>query len=339
MPDNTVTAINTKRQEVLKMQRVATLPIMGFLMVVGSWPAQPQSYPAKPVRLVVPLAPGGGNDILARYVGKHLTDGLGQQVVIENRAGAGGMMGTEFVARAAPDGYTLLMGGSGQMVINPGFHRKYDPLRDFAPISLVGGFASLLVVHPSLPVKTVNDLIRLAKSRPGQINYASSGNASSGHLAMELFRTMAGINIVHIPYKGAGPALTDVMAGQVSLLFNNPVASIPYVKAGRLRGIAVTGTKRLIAIPDVPTVGESGLPGFDATNWLGLFAPAGTPRDIVARLNSEVVKILQRQDVQDWLAQQGFEPGGNTPEQFAAKIKSDTDKWAKVIRDSGTRLD
>ncbi|OGA48939.1 MAG: hypothetical protein A3G24_09190 [Betaproteobacteria bacterium RIFCSPLOWO2_12_FULL_62_13] len=319
------------------MLRLHTWLLPALVVLAASAVAQPQNYPVKPIRLVVPLAPGGGNDTLARYMGKHLTDNLGQQIVVENRPGGGGRVGAEHVARAAPDGYTLLMSGTGQLVVSL-THGKPDMRTDFAPIAIIGEYPSLLAVHPSLPVVTVNDLIKLAKSRPGQINYASAGNGSAGHLVMEMLRTMAGIDIVHIPYKGAGPAMIEVMAGQVSLIFNNPLASLPHVKAGRLRALAVSGSRRMTAAPDIPTVAESGLPGFDATLFLGILGPAATPRDIVTRLNGEVVKIVQRREVQNTLLQQGMEPVGSTPEQFAARIRSDMDKLAKVIRDSGLRL-
>ena len=305
--------------------------------LVGAIAAHSQSYPVKAIRLVVPLAPGGGNDTLARYVGKYLTESLGQSVVIENRVGGGGLAGGEFVARAAPDGYTLIMSGSGLIVVTL-THKQLNIQRDFTPIAMVGEYAALLVSHPSLPVNSVRDVIALAKSRPGQLNFASAGNGSAGHLVMEMFRSAAGINVVHIPYKGAGPAATDVMAGQVSLLFNNPMGSMPHVKAGRLRALAVSGSRRITAMPNVPTVAESGLPGFDVTFFLGLLGPLMLPREIVMRLNTETGKILQRQDIQDALAVQGMEAVSGTPEDFAARIKSDMEKTAKVVRESGMRL-
>ncbi len=305
--------------------------------LAGASGAHSQSYPAKPVRLVVPLAPGGGNDTLARYVGKYLTESLGQSVVIENRAGGGGLAGGEFVARAAPDGYTLIMTGSGLIVVTL-THRQLDLQRDFTPIAMVGEYAALLVSHPSLPVKSARDVIALAKSRPGQLNFASAGNGSAGHLVMEMFRSAAGIDVVHIPYKGAGPAATEVMAGQVSLLFNNPLGSMQHVRAGRLRALAVSGSRRIAAMPDVPTIAESALPGFDVTFFLGLLGPLGLPREIVTRLNTETVKILQRREIQDALALQGMEAVSGTPEDFAARIRSDLEKTAKVVRDSGMRL-
>jgi tripartite-type tricarboxylate transporter receptor subunit TctC len=309
--------------------------IISVFAAIGSPTAQ--QYPAKPIRLVVPLAPGGGADTLGRYIGKHLTESLGQAVVVENRAGGGGLVGGEYVARAAPDGYTLIVGGSGQLVVTL-THRKLHLLNDFTPIAPVGEYSALLVVHPSMPVTNVGDLIKLAKMQPGQINYGSAGTGSAGHLVMEMFRTAAGIDIVHVPYKGAGPALTELMAGQVSIVFNNPLGSLPHVRSGRLRALAISGARRMAAIPDIPTVAESGLPGFDATFFLGLLGPAGMPRDLVTRLNSETVKIVQRRDVRDWLAQQGMDAEAGTPEQFAAKIKIEMDKLTKVVRDAGIRL-
>ena len=296
-----------------------------------------QGYPQKPVRVVIPLAPGGGNDTLGRYIARQMSEGLGQPIVVENRPGGGGVVGGEFVARAAPDGYTLVCSGSGLIVATLTFE-KLDMRKDFAPIALVGEYASLLVVHPSLPVKTVADLIRLAKARPGQLNYGSAGTGSAGHLVMEMFRSSAGIDMVHVPYKGAGPALTEVMAGQVSVLFSNPLGSFALVKAGRLRPLAVSGSRRIAALPDVPTVAESGLPGFNSTFFLGLMGPAGLPREIVSRLNGEVLKALQKREVLDWLAAQGMDPLGGSPEDFAARIRTEIDALTKVIRDSGMRL-
>jgi tripartite-type tricarboxylate transporter receptor subunit TctC len=299
--------------------------------------AQAQSYPVKPIRIVVPLAPGGGNDTLARYVAKYLTESLGQSVVIDNRTGGGGLTGGEYAARSAPDGYTLIVAGSGLIVVTL-THKQLNFQRDFTPISMIGEYAALLASHPSLPVTSVRELIQFAKARPGQLNFASAGNGSAGHLVMEMFRSAAKIDFVHIPYKGAGPAATEVMAGQVSLFFNNPLGSMPYVKAGRLRAIAISGPRRIKAMPDVPTIAESGLPGFDATFFLGLLGPLGLPRDIVTRLNIETVKIVQRREVQEALTLQGMEALGGTPEDFAVRIKSEMEKTAKVVRESGMRL-
>jgi tripartite-type tricarboxylate transporter receptor subunit TctC len=321
----------------LRLRPIRVLAAASVLAVAHTGVAQAQSYPLKPIRLVVPLAPGGGNDTLARFISKHMAQGLGQPLIVENRPGGGGLVGGEAAARAAPDGYTLVFGGSGLLVVTLAY-RKLDMQKDFTPIALVGEYASLLVVHPSLPVKSVAELIRFAKSRPGQLNYGSAGTGSAGHLVMEMFRVRAGIDMVHIPYKGAGPALSDTMAGQVSVLFNNPLGSAALVKAGRLRPLAVSGPRRVAALPDVPTVAESGLPGFSATFFLGLMGPAGLPRDIVMRLNTETTRALQRQDVQEWLAAQGMDPLGGTPEDFAARIKTDIEALAKVIRDAGVRL-
>ena len=296
-----------------------------------------QAFPAKPVRLVVPLAPGGGNDTLARYVGKFLTESLGQSVVVENRAGGGGLAGGEYVARAAPDGYTLVVAGSGLIVVSL-THRQFNFQRDLTPIAMIGEYATLLVCHPSLPVTNVRELIKLAKSRPGKLNFASAGNGSAGHLVLEMFRTAANIEIVHIPYKGAGPAATDVMAGQVSLLFNNPLGSIPHVRSGRLRALGISGTQRINAMPEVPTIAESGLPGFSATFFLGLLGPPAMPHEIVTRLNAETVKIVQRREFQELLTLQGMDPMSGTPEDFAARIKSEMEKTAKVVRESGMTL-
>ena len=285
----------------------------------------------------MPLAPGGGNDTLARYVGKYLTESLAQSVVVENRAGGGGIAGGEYVARSTPDGYTLVVAGSG-LIVATLTHKQLSFQRDFTPIALIGEYATLLVCHPSLPVTDVRDLIKLAKSKPGQLNFASAGNGSAGHLVMEMFRTAANIEVVHIPYKGAGPAATDVMAGQVSLRFNSPLGSIPHVKSGRLRALGSSGARRITAMPDVPTIAESGLPGFEATFFLGLLGPPALSRDIVARLNTETVKIVQRREFQELLTLQGMEAMSGTPEDFAARIRSEIDKTVKVVRDSGMKL-
>ena len=314
------------------------LILVSFLtLVAGTAVGQSPSFPVKPIRLIVPLAAGGGADTLGRYVGRHLSESLGQAVVVENRPGGGGLVGGEYVARSAPDGYTLIVGGSGQLVVTL-THRKVDLRKDFAPIALVGEYGSLLVAHPSLPAQSVRDFIRLAKARPGQINYASAGNGSAGHLVMEMFRTSAGIDIVHVPYKGAGPALTDVITGQVSVLFNNPLGSMAHVKARRVRALAVSGGRRMSSMPDIPTVAESGLPGFDVTFFLGLLGPAALPRDIVMKLNAETVRIVQRREIQDWFAQQGMEASSGTPEEFGARIRTDMDKLSKVVREAAIRL-
>ena len=319
----------------MKTSLALSLAIVAALGSCGI--SQAQVYPAKPVRLVVPLAPGGGNDTLARYVGKYLTESLGLSVVVENRAGGGGLAGGEYVARSAPDGYTLVVAGSGLIVVSLTY-KQFNIQRDLTPIAMIGEYATLLVCHPSLPVANVRELIKLAKARPGQLNFASAGTGSAGHLVLEMFRSAANIEIVHIPYKGAGPAATEVMAGQVSLLFNNPLGSIPHVRSGRLRALGISGAQRISAMPDVPTIAESGLPGFNATFFLGLLGPLGLPRDVVARLNAETVKIVQRREFQELLTQQGMDAMSGTPEDFAARIRFDMEKTAKVVRESGMTL-
>jgi tripartite-type tricarboxylate transporter receptor subunit TctC len=299
------------------------------------------SYPSKPIRLVVPSAPGGGTDIVARLIGQGLQDAWGQTVVVDNRGGAGGNIGTEMVARAAPDGYTLLMGTVGTHAINPSLYARvgFDPIKDFAPITLVADTPSLLAVHPSVPAKTVRELVALAKAKPGQLSYASAGNGTSNHLAGVLLCMMAGIDMVHIPYKGSGPALIDVIAGQVPVMFNNPASIMPHLKAGRLRAIALSSAERSRLVPGLPTVAESGVPGFEVRSWHGAFAPAGTSRDIVNRLNSEMVKALNQPDVKERFASQGVELVGNKPEEFAAFLQKEHAKWSKVVKASGARAD
>lgn len=312
----------------------AALAAAGIAITIA---AHAQTYPAKPVRIVVPLAPGGGNDTLARYVAKFLTESLGQSVIVENRAGGGGLAGGEYVARSAPDGYTLVVAGSGLIVVSL-THKQLDFQRDFTPIAPIGEYATLLVCHPSLPVRNAGDLIRFAKSNPGQLNFASAGSGSAGHLVLEMFRSAAKIDVAHIPYKGAGPAATDVMAGQVSALFGNPLGAMPHVKSGRLRALGISSVKRVASMPDIPTIAESGLPGFSATFFLGLLGPPALPREIVAKLNAETVKIVQRRDFQDLLALQGMEATSGTPDAFAARIKFEIDKTSQVVRESGMTL-
>ena len=300
-----------------------------------------QSYPVKPVRLIVPYPPGGGTDIFARILGSRLAETFGQQVVIEQRPGAGGVIGAEAAAKAAPDGYTLLIGQASNLAINVSLMRKlpYEPLRDFAPITLIAASPSLLIVHPSLPVSTIKDLVALAKLKPGAINYASAGNGSPGHLAAEYLKTVAKIDLVHIPYKGAVPALTDVIAGQASLYFTSPLVAQPYVKAGRLRQIAVTSAQRFPSLPDVPTVAEAGYPQYNLTSWWGLLAPAGVAKDIIARLHAETIKILETAEMKERLAGQGAVVVTNTPEQFAAHIKTEITNWSRIIKESGARIE
>lgn len=302
--------------------------------------AQAQGYPGKPIRIVVPFPPGGGTDIVARILTQKLSESFGANFVIDNRAGAGGSIGTEMVAKAPPDGYTLGI-VSGSHAINPGLYSKlpFDAVRDFAPVTMLVSGPGLLVVHPSLPVKTVKELIALAKGKPGQLNYASAGNGTPPHLAGELFKSMAGVDLVHVPYKGNTPAFVDLISGQVSLSFPTIPSALPHVQAGRLRALAVTSRKRSAVMPQLPTIAESGLPGYDTSSWFGMLAPAGTPREIVRKLQQESAKVLQLRDVREKLLSQGLEPVGSTPEEFAATIESEIAKWAKVVKASGARVE
>jgi len=303
--------------------------------------AAAQNYPTKPIRLVVPFPAGGTTDILARAAAQKLSEALGQQVVVDNRPGAGGNIGADIVAKSAPDGYTLLMGTVGTHAINPSLYTKmpYDHFKDFVPVVLVAGVPNVLVVTPSLPVNSVQDLIKLAKDKPGQINFASSGSGTSIHLSGELFKTMTGVEMTHVPYKGSSPALTDLMGGQVQLMFDNLPSALPQIRGGKLRALAVTSTKRAPALPDVPTMAESGLPGFEASSWFGVLAPAGTPPAVVTRINTEINKWLQSPEAREQLLGQGAEAAGGSPQQFVAHIRAETEKWAKVVKASGAKAD
>ena len=300
-----------------------------------------QAYPAKAVRMIVGFPAGGTSDIMARLTGRKLSEAWGQTFIIDNRPGAGGNIGTELVAKSAPDGYTLLVSPGSTLTSNPAVYSKvpFDTVRDFAPVTIIAGVPNALVVHPSLPVKNLKDLIALAKSRPGQLAYASTGAGQSTHLSAELLKLSAGINMIHVPYKGSAPALTDVVAGQVSVMFDNLPSVLPFIKSARLKPLAVSSATRSRALPELPTVAESGLAGFDVTVWFAVLAPAATPREIVNRLNTEIVKAIKTQDMRERLAQQGADPVGNTPEDFAAVIKRDLAKWAKVVKDAGIKLD
>jgi tripartite-type tricarboxylate transporter receptor subunit TctC len=315
--------------------------LVAGLAAVGASPAPAQSYPVKPIRLVIPYPPGGGSDTIGRPLAQKMGEGLGQQIIVENRGGANGNIGMEAVARSVPDGYTLVFALTAQLAINPGLYRKvpYDPVRDFAPISLLGSGGYLLVVHPSLPVKSLKELIALARSRPGQIAYSSSGNGSGGHLAIELMNSMAGIKMLHVPYKGGGPALMDLIAGQVQVLFATQLASWPHVQSGRVRALAVSTAKRPESVPNLPTLSEAGLPGYDSGVWYGVLAPAGTPREIIVRLNAEVIRALAQPDYRKLLVSNTIEPIGSPPEQLGQYIKSELVKWAKVIKSAGVRID
>jgi tripartite-type tricarboxylate transporter receptor subunit TctC len=310
------------------------------LLVAAAFPAHPQGYPNRAIRLIVPWPPTGTVDILGRTLGQKLAENMAQPVLVENRAGANGIIGSEAAAKSPPDGYTLVVDNVTGHAINATLQAKmpFDSLRDFAHVSLLAWVPDGIVSLPSLPAKNVQELIALAKAQPGKLTYASFGVGSSGHLAGELFKMMAGVNMLHVPYKGGGPAIADLLAGQVSIYYPVVPSVVPLVKANRLRLLAVTGAKRSSAMPDVPTVAES-LPGFEASNWFGLMAPAGTPSDIVGRLNAEAHKALQAPDVREKLAALGFEIQTGTPQEFSALLRSETEKWAKVVKTSGARAE
>jgi len=291
--------------------------------------------------MIVPFAAGGATDILARIVGQRLTELWGQTVVIDNRAGAGGTVGAAIAARANADGYTLVMGTNGSHAIGPSLYSKltYDAIKDFAPITLVAHVPQALMVHPSLPVKDVRELIAYAKQRPGELNYSSAGTGTPGHLGLELMQLITGTKMVHVPFAGGAPGLAALVGGQVQLMADNMNSALPMIKSGKVRAIAVTTIKRSVALPDLATVAEQGLPGFDSGSWFGLFAPAGTPQVIIARLNTEVVKILNTPEVRERMLQQGAEPAPGTPAQFTQLIRDDTVRWAKVIKASGAKAD
>lgn len=312
-----------------------------FSAALGGSATAQSTYPVKPIHWIVPYAAGGPSDVLARAIGQKLSERWGQQVVVDNRPGASGIIGSDMVAKAPPDGYTLLMGYVGPIAINISLYGKlpYDPVNDFAPVTLVASSTLMLVAHPSLAVKSLGQLIALAKSKQSMLNFASPGSGSPPHLAGELLNTMASIKMVHIPYKGATPALTDVLAGQVSLGIVALPAAMPHVKAGKLIALGVTSSKRSAFAPDVPTIAESGLGGYEVENWQGVLVPAGTPRDIVNKLNSEILKILQAPEVKNRLYSQGFDTFISTPEEFASYLKTEIVKWGKVVKDSGATAD
>lgn len=298
-----------------------------------------QAYPTRPIRLIVPYAPGGGADILARALGQKLSEGFGQSVVVDNRAGGSGIVGTDMVAKAAPDGYTLLFPSSAHTII-PSFTKvPFDAMKDFEPVTQTTSQAYILGVHPGVPAKSVKELIALAKSKPGQLNYASGGSGTAPHLGGELLKSLTGIDMVHVPYKGGGPALLALISGEVAMLFSSLPSTLPQVKAGKVRALAVSSAKRSPAVPELPTVAESGVPNFEVTSWYGVLAPAKTPKPVIARLHSEIVKGLNAPDLKERLANDGTEVVGSTPQVFAEYMKAEIPKWAKVIKVSGARSD
>ena len=299
-----------------------------------------QSYPNKPIRLLVAFPPGGTSDLLARMLGQKIAESVGQHVIVDNRPGAGGHICAEFAARSAPDGYTLLF-GTAFLTIGVSLYSKlkYDLVKDLAPITQAVNYTNLLVVHPSLPVKSVRELVTLAKSRPGQLDYGTPGNGTPPHMTGELFKTLAGVSIQHVPYKGGAPAITDLLGGQITILFDNVPPLLQHVRSGKMRALGVTSLARSPVLPDIPTIDEAGLKGFEAIAWNGPLAPAGTPREIITKLNAEFVRALALPDIRERLLAQGAEPVGGTPEQFAALIRAEIPKWAQVVKASGAKLD
>lgn len=330
---------NITRRHLIAAAAGAAISLLAPAALADTWPS-------KPVRIVVPFAPGGTTDILARAVAPELSRAFGQQFIVDNRAGAGGNLGAEIVAKSPGDGYTLLMGTVGTHGINKALYNKlpYDPQKDFVPVTLVAGVPNVMVVNAerakALNINTVNDFIKYAKANPGKLNMASSGNGTSIHLAGELFKSMTGIFMTHIPYRGSGPALLDMVAGNMDVMFDNLPSSMPQIKGGKLKALAVTSAQRSATMPDVPTVEEAaGLKGFEASSWFGLLAPAGTPMDIVNRIQQEVAKSLNTPAIKEKLLAQGAIPSGNTPAEFAKLIDAEHKKWAKVVKDSGARVD
>ncbi|MGH8619902.1 MAG: Bug family tripartite tricarboxylate transporter substrate binding protein [Burkholderiales bacterium] len=321
--------------------RKSRLAAVAALLSAFAMPVGAQTYPTKPIRLIVPFSPGGSADLIARLVGQQISEAAGQQVLVDNRAGAGGNIGVEMVAKAAPDGYTLLIGHIGTFGVNPTLYPKlpFDPIRDFQPVSLYTKLPNMLAVHPSLPVRTTKELIALAKKTPGQLNYGSAGNGSAAHLATEYFKLLTKIQIEHIPYKGTGPAVIDLIAGQVSLMITGVPPLLAHVKAGKLRALGVASAQRIALLPDLPTLIEAGVPGYETSQWHGVLAPAGTPRPIVDALNAMLVKSLQRPAVKERLASEAAEGVGSTPEQFQEFIKSEIARWAPVVKASGLRAE
>ena len=317
-------------------RRLSSAVVVGCALCAATPAALGQAYPTKPVRMIAASSPGSAVDIVARIVAQKLGEQLGQQVVVDNRAGAGGNLGAELAAKAAPDGYTLFMGTPAH-AINTGLYRKlnYDLIRDFSPVTQVTSGQYVVVVHPSLPVKSIRELIALARTKPGQLNYASAGSGNATHLAGELFASATRIKLVHVPYKGSGPAVTDLVGGQVQLMFANLVAALPQVKTGRIRALAVTGQTRAAAAPELPTVIEAGVPGYVVTSWFGVLVPVATPRELIMKLNAELARTMSAPDVRDRLAADGAEPTTGTPEQFGAFLRAEITQWTKVVKDAG----
>ena len=309
-------------------------------ILLCSSPAHAQ-YPSKPIHLIVPFPPGGGNDTVARAIAQQIGPDLGQPVVVDNRPGAGGSVGAELAAKAPADGYTLFLAGVGSHAVNPNLHAKlpYDAVKDFAPITLVASAPSVLVVNPSVPARSIAEFTAYARANPGKLNYASNGNGSAAQLAAAMYESMAGVRMVHVPYKGIAPAMTDLMSGEVQLMFGTVVALVPHIQAGKLRALAVTSRKRSALLPDVPTIAESGLPDYQAGSWYGILAPAGTPREVIERLHGAIIKAIRQPEVAKRLAAEGAEVIGSTPEEFGAHIRSEIARVGAVVRAAGIRIE
>ncbi len=314
---------------------------MSVAALLGNPAAQSQTYPAKPVRLIVPFTPGGGTDIVARIVAQKLTDRFGQQVFVDNRPGAAGTVGADLTVKSAPDGHTMLVGSTSEVGIGSSLHTKlpYNTLRDLAPVTPLASTPMVLVVHPSIPVKTAKELVAFTLARPGQLNYVSAGTGTGNHMSGELFRYLTKIDIVHVAYKGAGPALADLVGGQVHLMFSTLPAAAPFVKAGRLKALAVSSAQRAPSMSEIPTMAESGVPGYEVEYWYGFFAPAATPKDVLARIHADTAEVLRLLDVVANFAKQGLDPIKKTQAQFAAFVKADIEKWAVVVKASGAEVD
>jgi len=318
-----------------------TLRLLISIVALAAQAAFGQGYPAKPIHLIVPFPPGGPTDIVGRLVGQKVSEGLGQPVIVENRPGAGGTVGSSAAAKARPDGYTLLYGSTSTLAIAPALYHDlaYDPRSAFAPISLVSRGAIIAAINAQVPARTLQEFIALVKKTPGKLSYSSAGSGTPPHLAAELFKSIAGVDLLHVPYKGGAPAINDLVGGQVQAIFEGEVVLLPHIKSGRVRALAITGTKREAELPDVPTFAEAGLPKYDAYFWSGLVAPAGTPAPVIEKLNSVLVQALNAPDAREALKRQGLEPAGTTAQQFAAFISGEVERWGRVARDSGAKLD
>lgn len=323
------------------LRKIVASSTLTLCVIFAVAPAQSQTWPLKPIRFIVPFPPGGGTDVTARVVAPKLGEGLGQQVVVDNRSGAGGMIGVDLAAKSPPDGYTLGIATVGQISINPSLYAKmpFDPVKDLAPVTMAGNIFNVLIVHPALPAQSVKALIALARARPGELNYGSSGTGAADHLAAELFQVMTKTKMVHVPYKGGPLAMIDLISGNLQLMFSTVPTAVGLIKGGKVRAMAITNSNRYPLMPELPTVAEAGVPGFAVNNWTGVFVPAGTPPAVVTRLNAEFVKVLAMPDVKKRLMDNGIDAVSNTPQQFAAYIRDETAKWASVIKDANVKLD